>query len=157
MEAAYRDSHVKDDMGWSAVPDAMRRSPYSPVINMPILFSPFGSPNCHDEEGKEFKNRCIPSFKSNLVYIYNIVTSAWMRAGVMCIGRYAQKAEADFLIFSGLANRTDEGAAAKYGFGPCMVVPSLEKAWKETKAYLASLEENRRNKLGEELKRGHRR
>lgn len=59
----------------------------------------------------------------------NVQTSAWFGAGALCIGRYAGKDEMASLLAAGIANATDEAAAKKYGFGPCLRVPALDAAF----------------------------
>ena len=81
------------------------------------------------------------------MYIYNIVTGAWFGAGTMCIGRYAGKDEEQWLLNSGIANGTAPEVAKKYGFGPCLTVPTLEKAFALTKHWLASLKPEDRKEL----------
>ena len=41
-----------------------------------------GAPACFEPGA-----RCIPSYRTAYTYIYNIVTSAWMAKGSICIGR----------------------------------------------------------------------
>ena len=67
--------------------------------------------------------------------------------GPVVLGRYAGEDEEKWLLLSGIANGTDPEAAKKYGFGPCLTVPTLRGAWEETKHWLGGLEPSVRKEL----------
>ncbi len=71
----------------------------------------FGAPAClaKDEarrkaikEGRDpgSEGACIPAYRTAGFYLYNIVTSAWLGTGALCIGRYTNLFFLSFFSFS---------------------------------------------------------
>ena len=79
----------KCSMGWAVVPAAHRASNlYSPLILNSHATGTHGDPQCAQTSiPAGGVGGCIPAYRPGLMYIYNIVTSAWFGKGVMCIGR----------------------------------------------------------------------
>jgi hypothetical protein len=122
--------------GYSVIPDSMRASKFSPVINC-------GSAVPHPGMGSEFcigpGSRCIPAYRLVHTYLYNTVTSTFVARGSVCIGRYSGEAEEKFLLWAGIANASDPVGAQKYGFGPCLRIPVLAKPWRKLRKWFKSL------------------
>ena len=146
VESARKNAHNHAELiggsnHWSLVPKNLRASNYSAHLNNPHTTMLFGYEGCptNFRTKPQWGGGCIPVYRTRMLYIYNIVTSAWFDTGALCIGRYANEHEAEFLIRAEIANETLPAVAEKHRFGPCLRIPALGAAHKLAEGYLASI------------------
>jgi hypothetical protein len=117
---------------WRVIPDALRRSEYSPrLLNQPVTRH-VGLKGCEN-------GGCIPLYRTRYLYIHRVVTDTWLQHGAICVGMMGDGyLSGPFLVESGVASHVDD-ETGKIGFKPCIVVPSLESSLKATRAYIDAM------------------
>ena len=94
---------------------------------------------------------CIPLYRTRYLYIHRIVTRGWVGGGVVCTGLMGDgKESGGFLVEAGIASGADEAAGNKYGFPPCLVIPTLRAPggpWEAAKAHLADFDDKEHSEL----------
>jgi len=128
---------------WPIVPSNLRRGTYGPQILFGSALDVMGRPACTVNEGKDSK--CIPNFRTRLPYVFRVDIPAWFAAGALCT-RYTNDGVKTglFLLDSGIATEQMHEVEKKFNNEPCVHVPTLGKAWEQSKQYLESLTEKTR-------------
>jgi hypothetical protein len=124
---------------WRVMPPAVRKSEYSPRILSNHATATLGNAKGPCGQG----GGCVPLYRTRYLYIHRIVTKGWVGGGVVCTGLMGDGKESGrFLVASGMANGTDEGAGKKYGFAPCLQFPALRRpggAWDLARTFIEAL------------------
>ena len=70
MDEAFKNAPRKCAMGWSVVPEALRASPYSPILNNPHTLGTYGGSECFSAASKlraGERGGCIPAYRPGLM------------------------------------------------------------------------------------------
>mmetsp|Transcript_37419 Transcript_37419/g.74108 ORF Transcript_37419/g.74108 Transcript_37419/m.74108 type:complete len:526 (+) Transcript_37419:108-1685(+) len=136
---------------WRLVPPQVKRaSAYSPIMLSQRAVGALGVGKCATPGG----GGCVPLYRTKYMYIHRIVTRAWLGAGVVCVGLMGDGfLSGPMLVRARIASGVDLEAGKKYGFGPCLKVPTLEQAWKLTTALLNSFTANEQQQLRDHVGR----
>ena len=94
--------------------------------------------------GRDVGSGCVPLYRPRYAYVHRVVSRAWLASGAVCTGLVGDgRHSGDFLLRTGVANASLASAAvgkASFAFPPCLRVPTLAKAWRRARAFIAQLE-----------------
>lgn len=149
---------------WRLIPpQAKRTSSYSPIMMSYRAVATLGLSACSSSSsdsgddgggGDGGGGGCIPLYRTKYMYIHRIVTKAWLGAGVVCVGLMGDgMLSGPMLVNAKIASGTDEAAAKRYGFGPCLKIPTLEQSWRLTTKLLDSFTASEQKTMREEVGR----